>query len=94
MGIAAGHFDAARYAAAARWFERALAENPAAIWINHALAPAYARAGQTDKANRSFATFAAAFPDLRVAHVRSGLPYRPGFLDRIAEGLEGLGMPC
>lgn len=93
VGIAAGHFDAARYDAAARWFERALAENPAAIWINHALAPTYALAGQVEKATRSFAAFAGTFPDLRTEHVRSGLPYRPGFLDRIAEGLESLGMP-
>jgi len=26
----------------ARWFQRALAENPAAVWINHYLTPAYA----------------------------------------------------
>jgi tetratricopeptide (TPR) repeat protein len=94
VGIAASLFDTALYESAARWFERALAENPAAVWLNHALAPTYALAGQTGKANRSFATFAAAFPDLRIGHVRSGLPYHPGFLDRLAEGLERLGMSC
>jgi tetratricopeptide (TPR) repeat protein len=94
VGIAAGHFDAAQYDVAARWFERALAENPGAKWINHALAPTYALANQVDKADRSFAEFTAAFPDVRIGHVRSGLPYRLDFLDRIADGLESLGMSC
>ena len=93
VGIAAGHFDAAQYDAAARWFERALAENPGANWINHVLAPTYALANQVDNASRSFAEFTAAFPDVRIGHVRSGLPYRPDFLDRITDGLESLGMP-
>src|SRR5262249_51239993 len=44
-GIAAGHFDAARYDESTRWQERALIENPAAVWLNNALAPAYALAG-------------------------------------------------
>jgi len=75
------------------WFDRALAENPSAVWINYVLAPAYELAGRKQHARSSFATFARAFPDVTIAQVRSGLPYRASFLDRIAEGLESVGMP-
>jgi len=93
VGVAAGHFEAARYQEATGWFDRALAENPAAIWINYVLAPAYELAGRKEHARCSFANFARAFPDVTIAQVRSGLPYRASFLDRIAEGLESVGMP-
>jgi len=92
VGIAAGHFCAARYDESARWFERALAENPAAVWINHNLAPAYALGGRKEDARRSLTELTRAFPELTIAQVRSGLPFRPSYLDRIAGGLEGLGM--
>jgi len=92
VGIAAGHFGAGRYDEAACWFARGLAENPAALWINHALTPAYVLAGRKELAWRSLAQLTRAFPDLTIAQVRSGLPYRSSYLDRVAEGLEGAGM--
>jgi len=92
VGIAAGHFWAARYTESAGWFERALLENPAAVWINHYLTPAYTLAGRKTEARRVLAEVTRTFPDLTVSQVTSGLPYRPGFLDRVAEGLEGAGM--
>ena len=92
VGIAAGHFWAARYDEAARWFEQALAENPASVWINHTLTPAYALGGRKEQARQSLAELTRAFPDLTIAEVRSGLPYRSSFLDRIADGLESAGM--
>jgi tetratricopeptide (TPR) repeat protein len=92
VGIAAGHFGAGRYNESACWFEHALAENPAAIWINHALASAYALGDRKEEARRSLTELTRAFPDLTIAQVRSGLPYRSAYLDRIAEGLESAGM--
>jgi AraC-like DNA-binding protein/tetratricopeptide (TPR) repeat protein len=95
VGIAAGHFWAARYDESARWFERALAENPAAVWINHTLTPAYALDGRKERARQSFTELTRVSPHLTIAQVRSGLPYRSDFLDRIADGLESVGMrPC
>jgi tetratricopeptide (TPR) repeat protein len=95
VGIAAGHFWAARYDEAARWFERALVENPAAVWIHHSLTPAYALGGRKERARQSLAELTQVAPDLTIAQVRSGLPYRSDFLDRIADGLESVGMrPC
>jgi AraC-like DNA-binding protein/TolB-like protein len=92
VGIAAGHFGAGRYDEAACWFERGLAENPAAAWINHALTPAYVLGGRKEQARRSLAELRRAFPGLMIAQVRSGLPYPSSYLDRVAEGLEGAGM--
>jgi AraC-like DNA-binding protein/tetratricopeptide (TPR) repeat protein len=92
VGIAAGHLWAARYDESARWFERALTENPAAIWINHALTSAYALGGKKEHARQSVTALTRAFPDLTIAKIRTGLPYRSGFLDRLADGLESVGM--
>jgi ferredoxin len=83
---------ATRYDESARWFERALAENPAAVWINHNLTPAYALAGRKEHARRSVTELTRAFPNLTIAQVKSGLPFRSGFLDRVADGLESVGM--
>jgi TolB-like protein len=92
VGIGAGHFWAARYDESARWFERALAENPAAVWINHTLTPAYVLGGRKEDARRSVTELTRAFPNLTIAKVRSGLPFCSSFLDRVAEGLESVGM--
>ena len=92
IGIASAHFEAARYQDAARCYRRGLAEQPKAIWVNRLLAPSYALAGRKDEAKRSFAELAHAFPDLTIAQVRAGLPHSSRLLDRLAEGLESVGM--
>jgi adenylate cyclase len=92
IGIGAAHFEAARYDQAIGWFERGLAERPTAVWNHRFLVPAYILAGGKDEARRRFAEFARAFPDLTIAEVKAGLPYTAGFLDRVAEGLETVGM--
>ena len=91
-GIAAGHFDAARYDESARWYERALIENPAAVWLNNTLAPAYALTGRKEHAERSVTEIGRAFPDLTIDQITSGLPHHATYLDRLAEGLESAGM--
>jgi AraC-like DNA-binding protein/tetratricopeptide (TPR) repeat protein len=91
-GMASAKFDAGRYAESIGWFERALAENPAAVWINRFLAPAYVIAGRTDEAQRSVAEFLKASPGVTITDVRLGLPWHAGCLDRVAEGLESAGM--
>src|SRR6202045_3521677 len=92
LGIAAAHFEAARYDDAARWFTRGLAEHPSAVWANRFRAPAYALAGRHDEARRSVADLRRCYPDLTIADVRSALPHTPSFLDRVIEGLEAAGL--
>jgi adenylate cyclase len=92
VGIASGHFDAARYDESTRWCERALVENPAAVSINKTMAAAFTLAGRKNDARRSVAELGRVFPDLTIAQIRSGLPFRAAHLDRMAEGLESAGM--
>jgi AraC-like DNA-binding protein/tetratricopeptide (TPR) repeat protein len=92
VGIAAAHFEAARYDEAAHWFTRGLVEHPSAIWLNRFRAPSYALAGRQDEARQCLAELARFYPDLTIAEVRRALPNTPNFLDRQAEGLEAAGM--
>ncbi len=91
-GIASAEFDAGRYIESIGWFERALAENPSAIWINRFLAPAYVFAGRTEEGRRSIAEFLRTSPGVTITDVRLGLPWHSSYLDRVAEGLESAGM--
>ena len=92
VGIASAEFQLARYRESVAWYHRALAENPASTWTKRFLTPAYVLAGRMDEARHSFAEFTAAFPDLTITVVRSGLPWNASFLDRVSEGLERIGM--
>ena len=91
-GIATANLHEGCYPDAIRWFTRALAENPKAVWMNHLLASAYALAGRKEDARRSLLKWMRVRPATTVADVRSGLPFPAALLDRIAEGLESAGM--
>ncbi len=91
-GIASAEFDAGRYVESIGWFNRALTENPAAIWINRFLAPAYVIVGRMEEGRHSVAEFLKTSPGVTIADIRSGLPWHSGYLDRVAEGLETAGM--
>jgi hypothetical protein len=91
-GIAFATFDAGRYVESIGWFNRAMTENPGAVFINHFLAPAYVIAGRPEEARRCVSEFLKASPGVTIADVRSGLPWHSGYLDRVAEGLETAGM--
>jgi tetratricopeptide (TPR) repeat protein len=91
-GIASSLFDAGRYEESIRWFEHAIAENPAAAWINRWLAPAYVMADRREEGRHTLAKLRTTSPDLTITDLRSGLPWHSGYLDRVAEGLETAGM--
>jgi AraC-like DNA-binding protein len=93
IGIAAANFELGHFDPAVDWYQRALAAQPKAIWINRFLAPAMALAGKRDGARQSMIALRNGFPDLTIARVRAGLPHTNGLLDRIADGLASLGMP-
>jgi adenylate cyclase len=92
VGIAAAEFQTGHYGESVRWFNRALAENPASTWINRFLAPAYVLAGQIDEGRRTLAAFSTVYPGVTIADVRSGLPWNVLYLNRVSEGLERAGM--
>lgn len=93
IGIAAANFELRHYDHAVRSYQRALAGQPKAVWINCFRAPAFELAGKNDDAKQSLSALGRVFPDLTINHVRKGLPHTSLFLDRVAEGLETLGMP-
>jgi hypothetical protein len=45
-----------------------------------------------DEATQTLSDCRRAYPDVTVAHIKSGWPFVAGFLDRVAEGLESAGM--
>ncbi|HEV2100165.1 MAG TPA: helix-turn-helix domain-containing protein [Stellaceae bacterium] len=92
VGIAAAHFQAARYEQAIRWYRRGLAEQPAAVWINRFLTASLVLAGRKEEAKRSLGRLVSAFPALTIAQVRAGLPHPVSFVDILADGLESAGM--
>lgn len=93
IGIGSAHFSAGRYEAAAFWLQRGLLENPGMWWANRSLSVSHARLGNRLKALESLDTLRRSHPDLTVGQVISSVPFRPDFLDRLGEGLSGLGLP-
>jgi adenylate cyclase len=92
VGVASAEFQMARYDESIRWYNRAMAENPASTWTSRFLAPAYVLAGRIDDGRRTIASFTTGFPDVTISTVRAGLPWNALYLDRVSEGLERLGM--
>ncbi len=92
IGTGSAHFQAGRYEDAGRWFTRGLAEHPAGIWVNRFRAPAFALAGRSEQARRSFTELTDKYPELTLGDVRSALPHTPSFSDLACDGLASLGM--
>jgi adenylate cyclase len=92
VGMAAAHFEACRYQESVRWYRRALAEQPKAIWINRFLTASLALTGQKDEAKQSLGILFSAFPSLTIAQVRSSLPHSISLIDRVSDALESVGM--
>ena len=94
VGIGCAHFEATRYAEAARWQERALLEHPSSVWIHRTLCPAYVLGGETDHAKRSIGALRDRYPGLTLAEVQRNMPpLSPSYRVRISEALHGLGLP-
>jgi adenylate cyclase len=93
VGIGCAHFDAGRYEAGAFWMRRATLEQPGTVWVNRTLAISYARMGEHIAARDSLEALRRYRPDLTIAQIVGALPFRRDFMDRVAEGLDDLGLP-
>ncbi len=93
IGIGGAHFNAERYEAAARWLRSGMREQPDSFWANRSLSVSYARLGERQMALDSLDTLRRFCPGLTVGQVVSAVPFRPDFLDRLGDGLSGLGLP-
>jgi TolB-like protein/AraC-like DNA-binding protein len=93
IGIGSACFDAGRYLEAARWKRKAILEDPGTAWVNRTLAVSYARLGGRRAALDSLDALRRCCPDVTIHQVVNAVPFRQDFLDRIAEGLDDLGLP-
>jgi TolB-like protein/Tfp pilus assembly protein PilF len=91
-GIGCAHFDAGRYEQAAFYKRKALREEPGTAWINRSLCVSYARLGERLAALESIEALQRYSPDLTIGQIVTALPFRQDFLDRVAEGLDDLGV--
>jgi adenylate cyclase len=91
-GIGCAHFDAGRYEQAAFYKRKALREEPGTAWINRSLCVSYARLGERLAARESIEALQRYSPDLTIGQIVTALPFRQDFLDRVAEGLDDLGV--
>lgn len=91
-GIGAAHFDAGRYADAARWMRGALQDQPDTAWVNRSLSVALARCGEPREASRALDRLRRYNPGLTVSRVVAAVPFRPDFLQRLGNGLSDLGL--
>jgi adenylate cyclase len=92
IGIGCAHFDAGRYGQAAWYKRKALQEQPGTAWINRTLSVSYARLGERLTALESIEALRRYSPDLTIGKIVNALPFRQDFLDRVAEGLDDLGL--
>jgi TolB-like protein/AraC-like DNA-binding protein len=92
IGIGCAHFDAGRYEQAALWKRMALQERPGTAWINRTLSVSYARLGERKAALDSLDALHRYSPDLTIAKIVAAIPFTKDFLDRVAEGLNDLGL--
>jgi len=93
IGIGSACFDLGKYEEAALWKRKAMLEEPGTAWVNRTLAVTYARLGDRSAARRSLDAFRRCCPDVTIRQVINAAPFKPDFWNRVAEGLDDLGLP-
>jgi adenylate cyclase len=93
MGIGCAHFIAGRYDQAAHWQEKGLRSKPNAAWIYRTLAPAYALAGDLEKARACVGELQANYPGIGISQILQAMAFSHDALNRFAEGLRLAGLP-
>jgi adenylate cyclase len=93
IGIGSACFDLGKYQEAAHWKRKAVLEEPGTAWVNRTLAVTYAKLGDRSAAVQSLDTFRRCCPDVTIRQVINAAPFRSDFWNRVAEGLDDLGLP-
>jgi len=91
-GIGCAYLHLNRYSEAAHWTARAIAEHPQAVWAHRVLCPMYALGGRKAEAQRSLAIVQRLYPGHSAAECAASMPLPREDLDRIADGLETVGL--
>jgi adenylate cyclase len=93
-GLGCAYFHACRYEEAALWKRLALREDLGTAWINRSLSVSYARLGDRLSALDSLEALRRYSPDITIGKIVLSLPFTQDFLDRVADGLDDLGLPA
>ncbi|UVF21870.1 hypothetical protein HPT29_012495 [Microvirga terrae] len=93
MGIGCAHFIAKRYDLAAQWQEKGWRTKPSATWVHRTLAPAYALAGDLDKARESVGELLKHYPGITISQIIEAMAFSQETMGRFAEGLRLAGLP-
>jgi TolB-like protein/AraC-like DNA-binding protein len=91
-GLGCAHFDAGRYEEAVLWKRAALQADPGTAWIHRSLSVSYARLGDRLAALDSLEALRRYSPDITIGKIVHSLPFTQGFLDRVADGLDDIGL--
>jgi hypothetical protein len=93
IGIGCAHFSAGRHAKAARWAQSGVEACPDSFWGARVAAAAAAHAGARTEARRIVRSILRCDPYLTVSEAREAWPFRPDFMDRLAQGLADADLP-
>ncbi|WP_262271248.1 MULTISPECIES: adenylate/guanylate cyclase domain-containing protein [Microvirga] len=93
MGIGCAHFIAKRYDLAVQWQEKGWRTKPSATWVHRTLAPAYALAGDLDRARESVGELVRHYPGIRISQIIEAMAFSQETMGRFAEGLRLAGLP-
>ncbi|HET6158469.1 MAG TPA: hypothetical protein VFE34_09010 [Dongiaceae bacterium] len=93
IGIGCVHFAAGRHERAAVWAKSGVEVFPAAFWGERIVIAGAIHAGARAEARRRARSLLRKDPDLTVAVAGAAWPFRPDFMDRLADGLAAAGIP-
>jgi adenylate cyclase len=94
IGIGIAHFHAERFAEAASWVRRGIAEKPSATWAWRIVAAAYANLGRSDEAREALTHLVQAHPGITIAAIKqASMPPSPSFQYALFDGLRTAGLP-
>lgn len=93
IGIGCAHFNAGRYERAVRWIQDGTATGPDSFWAERVLVAAAVHAGAKDEARRYARSLLRKDANLTVTIAREAWPFRPAFMQRVADGLASAGVP-
>jgi AraC-like DNA-binding protein len=93
IGMGCAHFAAGRFERAAAWASSGVEAFPAAFWGERIVIAGAFHAGARAEARRRARALLRKDPNLTVAVARSAWPFRPAFMDQLADGLASAGIP-
>jgi tetratricopeptide (TPR) repeat protein len=93
IGMGCAHFAAGRYERAAVWARSGVEAFPAAFWGERIVIAGAFHAGARAEARRRAKALMRKDPNLTVAVARVAWPFRPRFMDQLADGLASAGIP-